>query len=125
MYAKTSKIGSPLLYKANVTKPEYYLKGILNRITNAYDPDPENKSCPLHESNTSKFVNVFVKPSRHLNWITGVTGLSKEELTDTAAMSQNRNNFSKSSVESSSQTTHCIDRMLSIFFLPLSFLLIM
>lgn len=123
IYAKPLKIGSPLIYKPDTTSAEYYLKGILNRINNAFDPEPENKSCPLHNTNTSKFVNVFVKPGKHINWICGVTGLSREELTDTATNAQNRNIVSKSSVGSSAQSTRFINGMISIFILPLSILL--
>ncbi|KAG2207515.1 hypothetical protein INT47_004265 [Mucor saturninus] len=117
--------GSPLIYKPDATSPEYYLKGILNRIQNAFDPEPENKSCPVHTDRTSTFVNIFVRPSKHIDWIMGVTGLSWEELTDTATNSQNRNTLSKSSVSSSAQGTYFNNGIISIFFLPLSILLIM
>lgn len=71
--------GSPLLYKS--ADNEYSLTGILNRIMNAYDPDPENLSCPLRESNMTGFTNVFVRASSHMKWISEVTGLSQAELT--------------------------------------------
>jgi hypothetical protein len=91
--------GSPLLYKPlnNNNPTEYYLKGVLNRVLNAYDPDPENTSCPLRETNTSEFINLFVKPSSQINWITEVTGLSKSALIDPVIPSNNSNLFSSSS----------------------------
>ncbi|KAI9256768.1 trypsin-like cysteine/serine peptidase domain-containing protein, partial [Helicostylum pulchrum] len=73
--------GSPLLYKPDDSS-EYSLKGVLNRILNAFDPDPENITCPLPYSSTAGFLNIFAKPSRHINWITSVTGLSESTLTD-------------------------------------------
>ncbi|CEP17880.1 hypothetical protein [Parasitella parasitica] len=75
--------GSPLLVKSSSNvDAEYYLGGILNRILNAYDPDPENGSCPLHESNLTSFINSFVRPSAHLKWITSVTKLPLDALMD-------------------------------------------
>ncbi|KAI8640528.1 trypsin-like cysteine/serine peptidase domain-containing protein [Parasitella parasitica] len=75
--------GSPLLVKSSANiDAEYYLGGILNRILNAYDPDPENGSCPLHESNLTSFIDSFVKPSAHLKWIMSVTKLSLDDLID-------------------------------------------
>ncbi|KAI7906803.1 trypsin-like cysteine/serine peptidase domain-containing protein [Cokeromyces recurvatus] len=70
--------GSPLIgYHEN----KYYLEGILNRILFAYDPEPDDSTCPFHESNSSPFINTFVKPSIHLQWILNVTQLSKNDLT--------------------------------------------
>ncbi|KAI9471948.1 MAG: trypsin-like cysteine/serine peptidase domain-containing protein [Benjaminiella poitrasii] len=74
--------GSPLLLY-DLNDENYYLEGILNRILFAYDPDPNSATCPLHESNMTSFVNTFVKPSIHLNWIMNVTQLSKRSLTNT------------------------------------------
>jgi hypothetical protein len=75
-------LGSPLLFKNNDNNNGYVLGGILNRILNAYDPDPDNKSCPLHDSNSTHFVNAFVKPSSQFNWIMEMTLLSKNALTN-------------------------------------------
>jgi hypothetical protein len=75
-----SQIGSPLLYKND--KSEYALGGILNRILNAYDPDPGNASCPLHDSNLTQFINAFARPAYHMSWIMEVTGLSEAALTN-------------------------------------------
>jgi hypothetical protein len=57
------------------------MTGILSRIINAYDPFPENASCPLHDSEFTHFVNAFVKPSTHLDWIMNVTNLPRSALT--------------------------------------------
>ncbi|KAI8992222.1 trypsin-like cysteine/serine peptidase domain-containing protein [Pilobolus umbonatus] len=70
--------GSSLLYKP--WDEDYVLKGVLNRILNAYDPNPNDTSCPVHESSESIFINSFVKPSEHLGWIMETTQLSLEQL---------------------------------------------
>ncbi|RCI02391.1 hypothetical protein CU098_008529 [Rhizopus stolonifer] len=71
--------GSPLVTKLYGSN-SYYLAGILNRILNAYDPDPNQVSCPFHQSESTLFVNAFVKPYVHIKWIMNSTQLSKEAL---------------------------------------------
>lgn len=86
-------IGGPLLYKASDTS-QYLLKGVLNRILNAYDPDPANTSCPLRQDINSDFVNLFVKTSSHIDWISEVTGLPKSAFMEPAKPSNNSHLFS-------------------------------
>lgn len=81
-------LGSSLLSKR---QEEYYLTGVLNRIVNAYDPDPENTSCPIRVSNFTDFTNLFVRPSSHIKWISEVTGLSEDAFTSAVAPSTNNN----------------------------------
>ncbi|KAG2228941.1 hypothetical protein INT48_001516, partial [Thamnidium elegans] len=112
--------GSPLLYKPD-NSSEYSLKGVLNRILNAFDPDPENTTCPVPYSSTTGFLNIFSKPSRHINWITSVTGLSESILTDTAAELQKKHSFSKSQSASSARANISeINWLQLLLILPLS-----
>ncbi|KAL9542904.1 hypothetical protein MBANPS3_008377 [Mucor bainieri] len=91
--------GSPLLIKSVETN-EYYLDGVLNRILNAYDPDPDNGSCPFHESNLTRFLNSFVRPSSHIKWIMNVTQLSFDALTDPVTHLDDGSVFAASSTSS-------------------------
>lgn len=96
---KKMHTGSPLLIKS-VESDEYYLDGVLNRILNAYDPDPDNGSCPFHESNLTRFLNSFVKPSAHIKWIMNVTQLSFDALTDPVKSQDDGSVFAASSTSS-------------------------
>lgn len=89
----------------SVETSEYYLDGVLNRILNAYDPDPDNGSCPFHESNLTRFLNSFVKPSAHIKWIMNVTQLSFDALTDSVTSLDDGSVFAASSASSSAITT--------------------
>ncbi|KAI8972026.1 trypsin-like cysteine/serine peptidase domain-containing protein [Mycotypha africana] len=110
--------GNPLLYKNE--KSEYYIQGVLNRIFNAYDPDPQNYSCPLHETNATSFVNSFVKPSAHLKWIMKVTQLSKSTLTDPPRAADERNNNNNNMYMSSTSNAAAAANVWSLFIiLPL------
>lgn len=84
----------------SVETDEYYLDGVLNRILNAYDPDPDNGSCPFHESNLTRFLNSFVKPSAHIKWIMNVTQLSFDALTDPVTRLDDGSVFAASSASS-------------------------
>lgn len=97
-------LGSPLLIKSAETN-EYYLDGVLNRILNAYDPDPDNGSCPFHESNLTRFLNSFVRPSAHIKWIMNVTQLSFDALTDPVTSVGDGSVFAASSTSSATTTT--------------------
>lgn len=69
---------------------------------NAYDPDPENLSCPLRESNMTGFINVFVRVSSHMKWISEVTGLSQAELTAPVVPANDTGVISSHSISSAS-----------------------
>ncbi|KAL7315256.1 hypothetical protein PS15m_006727 [Mucor circinelloides] len=97
--------GSPLLIKS-VESDEYYLDGVLNRILNAYDPDPDNGSCPFHESNLTRFINSFVKPSAHIKWIMNVTQLSFDALTDPVTSQDDGSVFAASSTSSANMAAN-------------------
>lgn len=98
------QIGSPLLYKNDSS--EYVLSGVLNRILNAYDPDPDNISCPLHDTNLTHFINAFVKPSSHIDWIMEVTQLSRIALTQLVATTDSDHNYFLSPTSSASFLWH-------------------
>ncbi|KAI8089076.1 uncharacterized protein BX664DRAFT_314316 [Halteromyces radiatus] len=69
--------GGPLV----VSQPQQdYLDGVLSRIMYAYDPTPDQPTCPLAET-TLSMINVYVKPSFHLDWISHASGLDIHTLT--------------------------------------------
>ncbi|CAO3590734.1 unnamed protein product [Absidia cylindrospora] len=77
--------GGPLVMKNNQVD---YISGILSRILYAYDPNPDQPTCPVPESpDDLPMANVFVKPEFHLPWISQVTGLSIAYLTTPSSSS--------------------------------------
>ncbi|KAI8886694.1 trypsin-like serine protease [Backusella circina FSU 941] len=81
--------GGALIYRNGTSSMDYQMTGILSRIINAYDPYPENASCPLHDSEFTHFVNAFVRPSTHIDWIMNVTNLPRSALTAPIKWSSN------------------------------------
>ncbi|KAF7721008.1 hypothetical protein EC973_005558 [Apophysomyces ossiformis] len=73
--------GGPLL---NWVGDQYVVMGILNRVINAYDPMPDNATCPLRQHQDEPMYNAFVKAAYHMDWITNTTQLSAQMLTASA-----------------------------------------
>lgn len=117
-------LGSPLLFKSSDTSNEYYLNGVLNRILNAYDPDPDNGSCPFHESNLTSFINSFVKPSAHIEWIMNATQLSLAALTDPVTSANDGNTFAASTTSATTTTVASLLLRASCFGIDWAFFLL-